>query len=118
MAKVSPTQRSLKLLRSDGWNCHVTEKWNAFARIRQDAFGFGDILAFRNDETTLVQTTSLPNVSARIKKILDIPEAHSWANGGGRSIIVHGWAKKGSRWICKVVHVLNEKSDAPLPPIE
>lgn len=116
MAKTSPTQRSLKLLRQDGWTCHVTERWNAFARIRQDAFGFGDILAFRGHETILVQTTSDANVSARIKKILDIPEAHAWASGAARAIVVHGWGKKGkpARWQCRIVPVLTDK---PLYPI-
>jgi hypothetical protein len=97
----------------------VTEKWNQFARIRQDAFGFGDILCFRGHETILVQTTSRANVSARIKKILDIPEAHAWASGAARRIIVHGWGKKGGKdkrklWECTVIPVLNDKKLFPL----
>lgn len=116
----SPTQRSLKKLRDEGWRCFVCERWNPFAKVRQDAFGFGDILAFRGHITCLVQTTSASNVSARIRKILDIPEAHEWAAGAAREIVVHGWGKKGKRgetkkWECRVVPVLENK---PLDPLK
>jgi hypothetical protein len=30
MSKNSPTQRSLSMLRGEGWTCQITEKWNAF----------------------------------------------------------------------------------------
>src|SRR5271167_4627948 len=45
MAKISPTQRSLKLLRERGWTCQVVERWNQWAKVRQDLFGCLDILA-------------------------------------------------------------------------
>lgn len=116
---MSPTQRSLKKLRDEGWHACVVEKWNTFAKIRNDAFGFGDILAFRGHITALVQTTSDANVSARLKKIQDIPEAHAWASGATRQIIVHGWGKKGAKgkrktWECREILALADKPLAPL----
>jgi hypothetical protein len=69
MSGKSPTQRSLEKLRQEGYLCQVVEKWNPHARIRQDLFGIGDILAIRDTETLLVQTTSRGNVNARIRKI-------------------------------------------------
>ena len=41
----SPTQLSLKKLREEGYTVAVVEHWNSFARIRQDLFGFIDLLA-------------------------------------------------------------------------
>jgi hypothetical protein len=52
MAKTNATQRSLKYLRERGWQCAIVEKWLP-ARgtmkfgVRQDVWGFGDILACR-----------------------------------------------------------------------
>ena len=42
----SPTQRTLRWLRKLGWSACVVDKYNHFARVRQDAFGWGDILAY------------------------------------------------------------------------
>lgn len=41
---MSPAQRSLAALKQLGYRAKVVEKWNPFAKIRQDLFG-GDILA-------------------------------------------------------------------------
>ena len=95
---MTPTQRSLKWLRSMGWTAEVVERWNPHARIRQDALGFGDILACRpEDGVALVQTTSKTNLPARRKKILDSERAATWMRSGGR-ILLHGWYKKGRFW--------------------
>ena len=62
----SPTQLSLKKLKDEGYLVAITEHWNPFARIRQDMFGFCDIMAIRDKEILFVQTTSATNVNARI----------------------------------------------------
>ena len=41
----SPTQRTLGALRNLGYICAIVEKWNAYARKRQDMFGIIDIVA-------------------------------------------------------------------------
>lgn len=41
----SPTQRTLAALRKLGYLAAVVEKWNHGAHIRQDLFGFIDVLA-------------------------------------------------------------------------
>ena len=88
---MSPTQRSLKLLRDRGWTACVVEKYNSFARVRQDAFGFGDILAFHPIlGIMLVQTTTRTNLSTRKKKVVALRDACEWASAGGR-ILLHGW---------------------------
>ena len=95
----TPTQRSLKHLRDAGYNAAITEHWNPFARIRQDLFGFVDILALKDNETLAVQTTSYSNISARVKKIAEHENVRSVREAGWR-IEVHGWRKnpKSKRW--------------------
>ena len=101
----SPTQRSLKLLRERGYVAAVTERWNPHARLRQDLFGFIDIVALSAIGIIAVQTTSGANMAARIAKIQALPAAKTWLDSGGL-IIVHGWRKVGARgarklWECR-----------------
>lgn len=101
----SPTQRSLKALRDEGYVAFVTEYWDAHAFKRKDLFGFGDILALKENEVTVVQTTSLSNISSRIKKITEHPNVAAVRKAGIR-ILVHGWGKKRidgkPTWMCRL----------------
>lgn len=72
--------------------CEVVERWNAFARIRQDLFGIIDIVALDEQQTLGVQTTSWTNVSARVKKIADSPHLPALLRAGW-VLEVHGWKK-------------------------
>lgn len=94
---MSPTQRTLAHLRKNGWLCGIVEKWNPHARIRQDLFGFADVVGVLGNCVTLIQTTSGSNMSARITKIRDNPNSKVWLASCNRSIFVHGWAKRGAR---------------------
>ena len=99
----SPTQRSLKAMRDLGYTAEVTEKWNQWAKIRQDLFGFVDILAVGNGATIGVQTTSYSNMSARVKKIKAL-DVYTTLLASGWKIVVHGWKKnKSNRWEVKEV---------------
>lgn len=101
----SPTQRTLKLLRAEGWTAAITERWNPHARIRQDLFGFVDVLAVRGPETLAVQTTSGSNVSARVRKIEE-NDCLPAIRDAGWAIEVHGWRKdKKGRWQCRRVNL-------------
>jgi len=102
---VTPTQRTLAELRKRGYTAAVVEKWNPHARIRQDLFGFIDVLALRGAETLAVQTTSASNMSARVRKIADA-DAISAVRDAGWSIVVHGWRKNSKgRWVLREVDV-------------
>lgn len=92
---MSPTERSLKYLRKLGYFAVVTERWNSFARCRQDLFGIVDVLAIRRGETLAVQCTSHENVSSRVNKIADHESTPKLREAGWR-FEVHGW-KKGAR---------------------
>ena len=96
MSKTSPTVRSLAILRKEGYTAQVVERWNAYGMVRIDLFGFIDICAIKEGESGVlgVQTTSQSNVSARLKKILFIPESKLWLITGNK-LLLHGWAKKG-----------------------
>ncbi len=94
---MTPTQRSLKHLRDQGYTVAVVEHWNPFAKIRQDLFGFIDLLALKDGITLAVQTTSYSNMSARIRKIAE-HENLRIVRDAGWLIHVHGWRKVGNRW--------------------
>lgn len=102
---MTPTQRTLAYLRKHGYTAAVVEKWNPHAKIRNDLFGFIDVLALRGDETLAVQATSGSNTSARVKKIADA-EHLSVVREAGWRIEVHGWRKNASgRWTIRIVDV-------------
>ena len=105
MAKTSPTQRSLAVLREQGYTVAIVEHWNPFARIRQDLFGFIDLLALKGTETLAVQTTSASNMSARVKKIGE-HELVGKVREAGWKIVVHGWRKDSKgKWVLREVDV-------------
>ncbi len=97
---MTPTQRTLKLMRERGWHAEVTEKWIPGANIRKDLWTFCDVLCLHPEsgEILAVQTTSASNISSRIKKIRDC-ELTPTVRKCGIGIHVHGWAKpvKGRR---------------------
>lgn len=92
----SPTVRSLNLLKKEGYIAQVVEKYNAFAHVRIDLFGFIDVVAIHKDQTGVlgVQTTSASNMSARLTKIKANPHYLLWIKSGNK-IELHGWSKKG-----------------------
>lgn len=91
------TQASLKLLRGRGCSVGVVEKWNPHVRIRQDLFGFVDLVAVLPDGTPFfVQTTtSQGKLAERLAKIRDIVtkpgnEPLLAAVRAGR-VVIHSW---------------------------
>lgn len=101
MAKTLATQRSLKYLRDNGWQCAIVEKWipprgNMKFGIRQDVWGFGDILACRrvpDYQIALIQTFPLARWKDHMVKLRAIPELRFWQLCGG-IVLMHGWAFK------------------------
>ena len=103
----SPTQRSLKLLRDEGYFAQVVERFNPYARIRIDLFKFIDLVAIRKDKPGVlgVQTTSGAHLAERIKKAIKFKEMEVWLKAGN-TLEFHGWRKlknlPGNRlWDCK-----------------
>ncbi len=110
----SSTQRTLNLLRRNGFEAAVVERYNQYSRTRHDLFGFIDVVAIGTGQMLGVQSTSAANQSSRRAKILAEPRAQLWLNGGGR-IFVHGWRKKrlkrggkAMRWHCNETEITAE----------
>jgi hypothetical protein len=88
----------------------VVEHYSVFGRVRQDLFGFADILGYKGEEILAVQTTSGANVAARIDKLLKMPVVEEWCKSWTRRLEVWGWRKVGKRgkrkkWECRVVAI-------------
>jgi hypothetical protein len=98
----SPTQRSLALLRSEGWTAQVVEQTIRGPGItfKRDLWGIGDILCLRDGETLLVQTTSGSHFTDRLAKIGDCEHLPEIRKAGWR-IELHGWRKLKGRWACR-----------------
>jgi hypothetical protein len=92
----------------------VTERWNSFAKVRQDLFGFIDVLCVCENIVIAVQTTTGDNVSHRYEKMRYLPAVVHWLSAPSRKLVIHGWSKRGERgkrktWTCREVHLkLNE----------
>lgn len=95
---MSPTQRSIKHLKEQGLRPWVVEYWNPFAKRRIDLYNCIDIIAIGEGKTWAVQTTSTPNISARIKKLQESEYFPIMENVGWK-VVVHGWAKKKNKYV-------------------
>jgi hypothetical protein len=95
----SPTSRSLKVCRDNGWSYFRAEHYNYFAKKRYDAFGFADLLVLDDEPGTLyVQCTTGDNAAARRHKILSNRHAYVSLQRGNR-IEVWAWRKlKDGKW--------------------
>lgn len=104
---MSPTQRSLAHLKELGYAAKVVEKWNPFAKIRQDLFG-GDVLALKSGEPVLVvQATSGANHAARRVKLAEAGFITLWKESGA-VLEIWSWAKRGPRGKRKVWQLKRE----------
>jgi hypothetical protein len=89
---MTPSQRTVKHLREQGYMVANVEHYNAFTRRKHDLFGVIDLLAIGNGETLAVQVTSKSNMSARIRKIEESEALPEMLRSNWR-VIVHGWWK-------------------------
>ena len=114
---MTPTQRTLEQLRKRVDHVAIVEKWNSHCRIRQDLFGFADLISFNDEDVHLWQVTS-GAVAARVAKIKELDVAKRWASHPNRCLFVAGWRKlkprgaKVARWHPRIVsltwHELNQ----------
>jgi len=88
----------------------VTEHWNQFAKVRQDLFGFIDVVVL-GKQVIGIQTTSGDHVANRIEKIRQLDKARAWLDAGGK-ILVHGWRKLANkRWECREIDITRDVLD-------
>jgi hypothetical protein len=101
---MSPTARTLRLLRAEGWAAEVVERWLPGANVRRDLFGCVDVVAVRPGEILGVQCCTAGDVSKRARKARAGPGLRAWL-GAGCAFEVWGWAKRGPRGGRKVWQV-------------
>lgn len=107
---MTPTARTLKTLRDEGWTCAVVEHFNIWAKVRQDLFGGIDVLGVRPGETIGVQCCSGGkgktggDQAKHVKKLLAEPRMKSWVEAGNR-LECWSWRKGAKGWTCRVARL-------------
>jgi hypothetical protein len=71
--------RTLAWLREHGYEAWVVEYWNHYAKIRQDLFGFIDVLAVSDHHLLAIQVSDDDHHASHRKKILALPVARQLA---------------------------------------
>lgn len=117
---MTPTARTLALLRRSGYVAEVVERWLPIPgkSVRRDLFGVGDILAVgtRERRLLLVQVTTRAHLAHRQAKARHSPGLKAWLAAGGR-FQLHGWYRLGGGWQVKVVELRGEDLQAmPVGP--
>lgn len=94
---MSPTERSLQQARRQGYVVAIVERWNPFAKVRHDLFGFGDLLCMKAGEPLLlIQTTTTAHLSERFAKLAALPTPALWLSTGNQ-VELWGWALRKPR---------------------
>lgn len=95
---MSPTARTLNLLRNAGLTVQVVERWCPHSRRRIDLFNVIDVVAMDPKQVGLlgVQACAGSGHAARLAKVLAEPRARLWVACGNR-LAVYSWAKRGAR---------------------
>ncbi|SRR6266581_4195798 len=95
---MSPTARSLLHLRKRGCLAATVERWNAYAKVRQDLWGFADILAIEPGRRgcLFVQACATGDQAKRLAKLKAEPRVSRCLKAGNR-VAVWGWSKRGQR---------------------
>ena len=77
MGNISPTQRTLKANRNLGRICGIVERWQQYGGkfgIRQDLFGFIDIIAIDEHYGIVGIQSTGQDFSGHVKKIMELEE--------------------------------------------
>ena len=113
---MTPTSRSLALLRRWRFRADVAERWleipdpetGGMRKIRKDLFGGFDLVEVnvQAKETWLIQTTSLGNLSSRVKKLRGLSVVGDLIRGG---IVCEAWGwgqrEAGGKWFVRRVRI-------------
>lgn len=85
MSKTSPTQRALAECKKRGWRSAIVERWNFHAKIRQDLFGFADLVALDGSAILAIQVTTGDNLATRMTKMSGLAAVVDWLKSGGKA---------------------------------
>ena len=113
----SAKQRSMELLRGDGYRVANAEYWNGFAGQLVDLFGFADLVALGDGRITAVQVTK-GDLPRHIEKIRASENAQAWLECNGL-IVIHHWRELGLRGQKKMVlDVIQVTADSDTHEVE
>ena len=107
---MTPTERTLKLLRERNWHYAKCEFWNPWSHIRQDLFGLFDYIALDDRQGVVgVQISSYGDIKKHITKMTANPILQEWTNRGNRALVI-GWRQpilegKKQKWEPKEVYL-------------
>jgi hypothetical protein len=109
---MTPTARTLALLRREGYIAAVVERWLPVANVRRDLFDCIDVLGVKPGEPTIgVQATTAGHVAHRLAKAKALPQLRTWL-ACGHVFEVWGWALRAGRWTVRRVAVRGEELQA------
>ena len=118
---MTPTQRTLKAMREQGRLCAIVEKFNPYAGshgIRQDAFGFIDILAIDPVDGIIGIQSCGQNFSEHVKKLTEERNeaVYEWIKHAKAEL--WGWRKiklkrggKAERWMPRIADIKLDGSE-------
>lgn len=103
---MSPTSRSKQMMEKEGYKVWIVEQTIRIPgrTFKRDLFNAFDLIGLRDSETKVVQTTTLSNLSARLKK-LEENEYMADMRKAGWTMEAHGWRKLKTGWAAKIVDV-------------
>ena len=89
--------KTMGWLRKKGYTVAKVERWNPFVGIRQDLFGFIDLIGIHPDRVGVlgVQTTATSFFDGHKEKLNEkkiLPKVRTWLKGNNR-VWLFGWAK-------------------------
>lgn len=92
---LSPTQRTIKELKAQGFDCGIVEKWNAYAKVRQDLFGIIDILALDPERGFIGVQCTGSDYSGHLRKLTEekAQECLNWIKTPGGVLELWAWRK-------------------------
>lgn len=111
------TAMTKELFRDNGYTVEDVERTNCWNGHKNDLFGFGDLLAVKlGKPVTIIQSTSGSNHTARVKKILGLPQGKKKGDKVlartaelclmcGMEILVVSWKKIKNRWTPRIERI-------------
>jgi hypothetical protein len=94
----SPTSRTLEWLRKRSFTAQVVERFNQFAKVRQDLFSVIDVVALCPGRPGVlgVQACAAASHANRLAKVIAEPKARLWLECGN-DLWLMSWRKGGAK---------------------
>lgn len=95
MARNKNVHRTIKQLKDQGITAKSVEKYNPYVGIRQDLFGFIDLIALDHNRGVIgIQVCSHGELNAHNEKFWNLrPEVTDWLKTPGTHLEMWGWRK-------------------------